>query len=47
MSGIGLRRRPDGHLYCFGVNPSPGFTRDHSGSGEKLAEPVAELLVTA
>ena len=45
VCGIDLRRTPDGRLYCFEVNPSPGFTYYNSGPGQKIAEAIADLLV--
>jgi glutathione synthase/RimK-type ligase-like ATP-grasp enzyme len=47
VCGIDLRRDPDGRLYCFEVNPSPGFTYYQSASEQKIAEAIADLLVRA
>lgn len=47
VCAIDLRGPPGGNLYCFEVNPSPGFTYYHSESGKTIAEAVAQLLATA
>jgi glutathione synthase/RimK-type ligase-like ATP-grasp enzyme len=43
--GIDLRRTPDGDWYAFEVNPSPGFSFFEYGTGHRIAEAVADLLV--
>ncbi|HSL03627.1 MAG TPA: hypothetical protein VK901_08830, partial [Nitrospiraceae bacterium] len=44
MSGIDLRRTPDGAYYCFEVNTSPGFTFFENHTGQRIADAVADLL---
>jgi glutathione synthase/RimK-type ligase-like ATP-grasp enzyme len=46
VAGIDLRRTPEGHWYCFEVNPSPGFTFYQEATGQKIAEAVASLLAS-
>jgi glutathione synthase/RimK-type ligase-like ATP-grasp enzyme len=46
LSGIDLRRAPDGRWFCFEVNPSPGFTYYESHTGQPIADAIARLLVT-
>ncbi|MBV8414112.1 MAG: hypothetical protein JO251_02735 [Verrucomicrobia bacterium] len=46
FAGIDLRRTPEGHWYCFEVNPSPGFTFYQEATGQKIAEAVASLLIS-
>jgi glutathione synthase/RimK-type ligase-like ATP-grasp enzyme len=44
VSGIDLRRTPDGRWYCFEANPSPGFTYYESATGLPIAAAIAALL---
>lgn len=44
FSGIDLRLTPDGHWYCFEVNPSPGYTYFERASGQRIAFEVACYL---
>lgn len=49
LTGIDLRRTPDGEFYCFEANPSPVFTyyenRTDFGDGKKpITEAVCNLL---
>jgi glutathione synthase/RimK-type ligase-like ATP-grasp enzyme len=44
ISGIDLRRRPDGHYYCFEVNPTPAFTFYEQFTGQRIGAAVALLL---
>jgi hypothetical protein len=44
FSGIDLRMCPDGQVYCFEVNPSPGFSYYQSHTGQQIARAVAEHL---
>jgi len=44
LSGIDLRRTPDGEYYCFEVNPSPGFIYYERSTGQPISEAVAHLL---
>jgi hypothetical protein len=45
LSGVDLRRTPDGEWYCFEVNPSPGFTYFQAATGQPIGEAVARLLI--
>jgi glutathione synthase/RimK-type ligase-like ATP-grasp enzyme len=47
LSGIDLRRAPDGRWFCFEVNPSPGFTYYEAQTGQPIADAVATLLDSA
>ncbi len=47
LTGIDLRRTPDGRWYCFEANPSPVFTYYERYSGQPLTDAVCELLHTA
>jgi glutathione synthase/RimK-type ligase-like ATP-grasp enzyme len=47
VAGIDLRRTPEGRWYCFEVNPSPGFTFYEESTGQKIAEAIARLLLSA
>ena len=44
VAGIDLRRGPDGHWYCFEVNPSPAFTYYQRWTGQPIGEAIARLL---
>ncbi len=44
MSGIDLRRTPDGDYVCFEVNTSPGFMFFESCTGQRIGDAVADLL---
>ena len=44
LSGIDLRRTPEGEWYCFEVNPSPGFPYYEQAAGQPIAAAVADLL---
>lgn len=46
VSGVDLRRSPDGEWYCFEINPSPAFTFYQSATGQRIGEAVARLLVS-
>jgi glutathione synthase/RimK-type ligase-like ATP-grasp enzyme len=46
LSGIDLRRTPDGEWVCFEVNPSPGFSYYQQATGQPIAAAVADLLMT-
>jgi glutathione synthase/RimK-type ligase-like ATP-grasp enzyme len=45
ISGIDLRRTPDGRYYCFEVNPSPGFIFYERVARQPISEAVARLLL--
>jgi glutathione synthase/RimK-type ligase-like ATP-grasp enzyme len=44
VSGIDLRRTPDGEWVCFEVNPSPGFSPFEEATGQPIAQSIALLL---
>jgi glutathione synthase/RimK-type ligase-like ATP-grasp enzyme len=46
LTGIDLRRDPDGGWWCFEVNPSPGFTFYQGQTGQPIGHAVVELLRT-
>jgi RimK-like ATP-grasp domain len=47
LSGLDLRRTPEGSWYCFEVNPSPAFTFFEQATGQPIAEAVAYLLASS
>ena len=47
ISGVDLRRAPDGRWFCFEVNPSPGFTYYEANTGQPIAAAIASLLLDA
>jgi glutathione synthase/RimK-type ligase-like ATP-grasp enzyme len=47
LTGIDLRRTPDGRWYCFEANPSPVFTYYERYTGQPLTDAVCELLHNA
>ncbi|MDF0644700.1 MAG: hypothetical protein P0111_11750 [Nitrospira sp.] len=44
LSGIDLRRTPDGAYYCFEVNTSPAFTLFENHTGQRMGDALADLL---
>ena len=44
LSGIDLRRTPEGAYYCFEVNTSPGFTFFENYTGQRIGDALADLL---
>ena len=44
FSGIDLRLAPNGDVYCFEVNPCPGYTYYESHTGQPIAARLAEYL---
>lgn len=44
LSGIDLRRTPDGDWYCFEVNTAPAFSWFQDHTGQPIAEAVAAVL---
>jgi glutathione synthase/RimK-type ligase-like ATP-grasp enzyme len=46
LSGIDLRRRPDGAYVCFEVNPMPAYSYFESHTGLPIGRALAELLMT-
>lgn len=47
LSGVDLRRDPDGSWWCFEVNPSPGFTFYQAHTGQPIGHALVDLLRTA
>jgi glutathione synthase/RimK-type ligase-like ATP-grasp enzyme len=46
VSGIDLRRTPDGKWYCFEVNPSPAFSYYEAATKQPIADAIARLLAS-
>ena len=44
FSGIDLKFAPDGRVYCFEVNPCPGYSYFELNSGQPIANAVARYL---
>lgn len=44
FAGIDLKITPGGEVYCFEVNPCPGFSYYESNTGQPIAMAVAEYL---
>jgi hypothetical protein len=44
FAGIDLKYSPDGCVYCFEVNPNPGFSYYESSTGQPIANAVASYL---
>lgn len=44
FSGIDLRLTPTGEVYCFEVNPCPGYTYYEAHTGQPIAARLAEYL---
>jgi len=44
FGGIDLRLSPDGLVYCFEVNPSPGYSYYEANTGQPIAAAVARYL---
>jgi hypothetical protein len=47
FAGIDLKITPDGEVFCFEVNPSPGFTFYELGTGQPISAALADLLHAA
>lgn len=47
FAGIDLKFTPGGEVYCFEVNPSPGFSYFENNTGQPIARAVARHLITA
>lgn len=45
FSGIDLRFTSDGQVYCFEVNPMPGYSYYESNTGQPISQYLAEFLV--
>lgn len=44
MSGIDLKRTPDGEYYCFEVNPSPAYSFFEDMAGQPISSALARCL---
>ena len=44
FSGIDLKFTPDGRVFCFEVNPCPGYSYFEANSGQPIAAAVASYL---
>lgn len=44
VSGIDLRRMPDGEYCCFEVNPSPAFLWFEQWTGQRIGDAIVHLL---
>jgi len=44
FAGVDLKVTPDGDVYCFEVNPCPGFSYFEANTGQPIALAVAEYL---
>ena len=44
VCGIDLRITDDGSVYCFEVNPSPGFSYYEANTGQPIAKAIARYL---
>lgn len=44
MSGIDLKRTPDGEYYCFEVNPSPAYSYFEEMAGQPISSALARCL---
>jgi len=47
FAGIDLKFAPEGEVYCFEVNPSPGYSYFEANSGQPIAQAVADYLIGA
>lgn len=45
LGGVDLKITPEGAIYCFEVNPSPGFSYYEASTGQPIARAVARHLV--
>jgi RimK-like ATP-grasp domain len=45
LSGIDLRRRPDGAYVCFEVNPMPAYSYFEAHTGLPISRALSELLI--
>jgi hypothetical protein len=46
VAGIDLSITPDGEVYCFEVNPSPGYSYFEANTGQPIARTIAQLLMS-
>jgi glutathione synthase/RimK-type ligase-like ATP-grasp enzyme len=44
LSGIDLRRDPEGRWFCFEVNPSPGYAPYEEATGQRISRAIANLM---
>lgn len=44
LSGIDLKRTPEGQWFCFEVNPSPAYSFFEEMAGQPIARAIVELL---
>lgn len=44
LSGIDLKRTPDGQWYCFEVNPSPAYSYFQELAGQPISEAIVRML---
>src|SRR5262249_29448418 len=44
FAGIDLKFAPDGQVFCFEVNPCPGYSYFEANSGQPIARAVARYL---
>ena len=44
FAGIDLKFAPDGRVFCFEVNPSPGYSYFEANTGQPIARAVARYL---
>ena len=44
FAGIDLKVTPDNDVYCFEVNPSPGFSYYEGNTGQPISAAVARYL---
>jgi hypothetical protein len=44
FAGIDLKFTPQGEIFCFEVNPSPGFNYYEIGTGQPISAALADLL---
>lgn len=47
LSGIDLRKNPNGEYYCFEVNPSPAFSWYEEQTGLPISKSIAEMMLNA
>lgn len=47
FSGIDLKLTPDGRVFCFEVNPCPGYSYFEENSGQAISTAVAQYLAGA
>jgi glutathione synthase/RimK-type ligase-like ATP-grasp enzyme len=47
LCGIDLRRRPDGTLVCFEVNPMPAYSYFEAEAGQPIGKALVDVLASA